>query len=110
MDWFWTWVVHSTIHGTLDDWKQLRIIKIHFRRLLFQAGERENVSWTIKTSTPKTKKHTKTITVLPRPKKETTESKELNSKDKKEKKENVATQPRRAEKRRTSNIERQVTG
>ena len=46
--------------------------------------------------------------MLPRPKMKTTKRKELNSKDKKKK--NAALQPRRAEKRRTSNIERQATG
>ena len=47
------------------------------------------------------------MTVLSRPKKETRESQELNSKDKKKK--NAASQPTRAKKKRTPNIERQAT-
>ena len=59
-------------------------MEIHFRRLLFQAGEREHKMNNKKLNSKN--KQTKTTTVPPRPKKETTKSKERNPKDKKKKK------------------------
>ena len=52
------------------------MMEIHFRQLLFEAGEREHK---MNKKNPNSKKKL----CYPRPKKETTESKELNFKDKK---------------------------
>ena len=70
-------------------------MEIHFRRLLFQVGERER------------KMNNKNLTVVPRPKKVTRESKELNSKNKKK---NASPQPkeRRKEERQISKDKQQV--
>ena len=110
------------------------MMEINFRRLLFQVGERERTMnyKNLNSKKKKKKKKRRKTTVLPRPKKERAECKEINWKNKKKKKrcatlaeegdkgkkrtqllrqkKNATSQPRRTEKRRTPNIERQAAG